>query len=462
MVTRHQPQQEDTAQLLKQQQQQNLGKSSQLTNLSNSSGQTNQAFKRRLVCDDAREQSATASAGERNESKKEYHYLANQRRHLHHQPYHLHSESSEDDEHDDDDDDDEENDDDDKDDGEEDAIDDHVEKGEPLESQAQVAPPGEHQATGSSQSAIIRQKKRVTFDLSLSSQLSASDSSSASDSDSSLSSSSLSALSSSAPVSEDEADVEHMAPEVSANPKKVGLGETLESDKADDDDEDDGHRYSTNMSTPEHQPMEVSSQMGEQDDQSLVERSSEAAEVGASELKEARAKIDHLELKLSASFANYNQLELNYKQLQSELLKCDELHKNELNRLQAKVDELNRELLKSELSLVEAREKLQEQQENSYNNSNHSTSQTNNKSKALTNWLKATSQMNQNSQLGGGQSQVLASKPLLLSMHHVKHTIAMNQQTLSLKLLNHSKQIQRKLNELESKVDKIQCTNGNQ
>lgn len=155
-------------------------------------------------------------------------------------------------------------------------------------------------------------------------------------------------------------------------------------------------------------------------------------------------------------------MEENYRRLQSEMLHSDELNKTQLSQLQIRVDELTRELASSEHHLLEASEKLnhlQLKQQQQHRKQDEEAHQTNLKTTVTrlkgyqtgAGWLKARGQQH-------GQQQVVCNlePPLLLSLQHVRHQMALNQQTLSLKLLNQSKQIQRKLNELELKVDRIQ------
>ena len=173
-------------------------------------------------------------------------------------------------------------------------------------------------------------------------------------------------------------------------------------------------------------------------------------------LREAQLSIRSLEERLSDSLANYNQLESSYKRLQGELAKCDELHRSDLNRWQLKVEELSRSLAQNELKLREAREKLlkyEEQLARQVAQRDQSQSQ----GRALSWLVKSNVTLPPEGQPVGHQHNNLSHhQPPLLLMHHVKHTLAVSQKTLGAKLLTHSKQIQRKLNELELKVDRIQ------
>lgn len=191
-------------------------------------------------------------------------------------------------------------------------------------------------------------------------------------------------------------------------------------------------------------------------------------------LEEAQKSIGVLELKLNNSYVNYGQLELSYKRLQNDLVEGDELLKSDLARLQLKVDELTKELSANERKLIEAQDRLAKfEVEKEENLKARSTIET-------PNWLRVSQEVATNNVKTTNLTSSSTTKttlttahhqppnqlhhhhhqPLLL-MHHVKHTLAVNQQTLGLKLLNHSKQIQRKLNELELKVDKIHSTSTN-
>lgn len=172
-------------------------------------------------------------------------------------------------------------------------------------------------------------------------------------------------------------------------------------------------------------------------------------------LEEAQANISLLETKLKGSYTNCGQLELTCQRLRDELEKCQEAHKSDMGRMKVRSDALSRELLVKEAKLVELRDKMakyeelllrQQQQQHLHYHS----AQTRSASKALNCWLK---QVGQQSAINGSSFH----QPALLPMSHIKQTLhsVANQQHVSLKLLNHSKQIQRKLNELELKVDKI-------
>lgn len=194
----------------------------------------------------------------------------------------------------------------------------------------------------------------------------------------------------------------------------------------------------------------------------------------------AQASIGLLEMRLSNSCASYAQLELTYARLQNDLVKRDELNRSEAGRLQARIEELQHQLAASELKLLEARDRLlefeqqsrqqqqqqqqqQEQQRTSANMSPRDAQITTTTTTTTTTTDERNQLCNLSAPLGTTKpagswlkqiNQQQQQKPLFL-MHHVRHTLVANQQTIGLKLLNQSKQIQRKLNELELKVDKI-------
>lgn len=197
----------------------------------------------------------------------------------------------------------------------------------------------------------------------------------------------------------------------------------------------------------------------------------------AAQLETAQASIVSLERRLGSSYVSYGQLEMSYSRLQAELAKLDVSHKSDLARLQVRIEELTRDLAASERRLEEASDKLHHLEAS--NNSKPDQSELGQakpdelapkeeqtiigRTGAQTkppNWLRGSpnQQPHQQQQVSHSHSNLHHHQPLLL-MHHVKHTLVANQQTLGLKLLNHSKQIQRKLNELELKVDKIHSTN---
>lgn len=163
----------------------------------------------------------------------------------------------------------------------------------------------------------------------------------------------------------------------------------------------------------------------------------------AARLDEAQTSIGLLERRLNSSYASYSQLEISYKRLQVDLAASQDQHKFELAQVQARVEELTRELADSERRLAEMRAKLAECEQPRPRPSSIRTPSCTQKpesQKALLNcWLRA------------GQHH---HQPLMLIQHVKQHSAG--QQGLGLKLLNQSKQIQRKLNELELKVDQIQ------
>lgn len=390
------------------------------------------------------------------------------------------------------------------------------------EEEEQVTPTG-------GERMIAKQKKRVTFDLSSlasescyassrASRYLSSESSSLSDSSEEELETSSSSSSSSSSLSDEELEREETVendedegedeeeqeeeregetrPKAQERDGRVEDGQSanmtasLELDELEDDETANHHLLDTDDSRlesivePEVEPMCLKVASGQQRylasqldelDGPKVHASEQQQLLLAARLDEAQTSIGQLERRLNSSYASYSQLEISYKRLQVDLAASREQHKLELAQVQARVDELTRELAASERRLAEMRDKLfshelkdesevaveaqqqqqqqdrqpqatQQKQQHLHRSLLHNNNQTSQKV-LLNSWLRANT------------GQVNHHQPLMLIQHVKQHSV--NQQTLSLKLLNQSKQIQRKLNELELKVDQIQsCAAG--
>lgn len=365
--------------------------------------------------------------------------------------------------------------------------------GEDGELESALARLGRQGTPASGQQMIVKQKKRVTFDLSsLASECCYARSQASSSESTSLSDSSEEELDSCSPCSSDDDDDEGPAQD---GEEELQQDEHEEHEPHDENtrDEDDCESLSEQAQLEAAQLAQETRSLG--DDESSSGESMSRPEVGstsgrpdkqqccafnhlsdaekplvrlhaseqqqlllAARLDEAQTSIGQLERRLNSSYASYSQLEISYKRLQVDLAASREQHKLELAQVQARVDELTRELAASERRLAEMRDKLftyelgggpevlahrKPERPKQHGGAASSPGQ-----KALLNsWLRANT------------GQTHHHQPLMLIQHVKQHSI--NQQTLSMKLLNQSKQIQRKLNELELKVDQIQsCTGG--
>lgn len=166
----------------------------------------------------------------------------------------------------------------------------------------------------------------------------------------------------------------------------------------------------------------------------------------------AKSSVGSLERKLLESESSRRELEISCQRWHAETLRLGERHQSELARLEGQVFELRGELEASQVKLAETEEKLfqyeckldEKHMENSERDEAASSRSSNQRSRGLTNWL-ISRQKHYESPI------VFVSNSKQMALRFA----ATHQQQLESKLLSQGKQIQRKLNELELKVDSI-------